>query len=454
MESRANTPDIKGQAISRRTFSKRTLAGIAGIAAAPMFMPQTAKGANERLILGLIGAGGMATHLSGRFGGAGIAAVCDVDLGRAGKLAERVGTKDVYQDYRKLLERDDIDAVVIATPQHWHALQSIHAAQAGKDIYCEKPMTYSVVEGRRVVEAVRKYGCVFQTGSQQRSGHNEHTGITHVRNGTIGKITKVIASNYRSAQRTRQPREKIPEELDWDMFCGPAIKPPYNFVIRDNGSKPSWSGIERFSGGDMADWGSHGLDLAQWGLGMDESGPEEVWVEGEPFKPMYSTAENPGERRGGPNKPTVFMTYPDGIVMEFTGHPESGVTFVGEKGQLRVTRGGYQSDPRELVRAPLEDPGEEIYRGYQYALDTSHQQNWLDCVKDRSDPVASAEVGHRTATICHLGNIARWVSEVTGETGNKLKWDAKKERFTNCELANSFYLDPPRRKGFELPSKV
>lgn len=442
--------------INRRSFMKQSIAAGVAAAVAPMFMPQSAKGANDRIVLGIIGIGNQGNFNANCLQklGCSIAGIADVYLPRAREMAIKYNAQYVHQDYRKLLEHDDIDAVVIATPLHWHALNCIHAAQAGKDIYCEKPMTHSILEGRRIVEAVRKYGRVFQTGSQQRSGRNEHTGITHVRNGTIGNIKKVIASDYRSAQRTRQPLEKIPAGLDWDMWCGPAMETPYNFVIWDNRSKPSWSGIERFSGGDMTDWGAHGLDIAQWGLGMDASGPEEVWVEGEPFKPMYSTAEKPGERRDGPNKPTVFMQYPGGIVMEFTGHNQGGVTFVGEKGRISVTRGGYSADPKELITKPLENPKEKVHHGYQYALKNDHRQDWLNSIKDRSDPVASAEAGHRTATVCHLGNIARWVSEVTGETGVKLKWDAREERFTNCDLANSFYLDPPRRKGYELPEKV
>ncbi|MFO7905864.1 MAG: Gfo/Idh/MocA family oxidoreductase [Pirellulaceae bacterium] len=446
----------KGSNMNRRSFLKQTaiVGGVVG--AAPMILPHNAFGANDRIVVGSIGVGKMGSGQLKKLhkrSGVVIGAVADVYLPRAQQRAEMVNA-DAYQDYRKLLERDDIDGVVIATPLHWHALNCIHAAQAGKDIYCQKPMTHNVFEGRKVVEAVRKYDCVFQTGSQQRSGRNEHIGITHVRNGALGKISRVIASDYRSPQETRHPKEKIPEGLDWDMWCGPAIMPPYNFVVWDNSSKPSWSGVRRFSGGDMTDWGSHGLDIAQWGLGMDDSGPEEVWVEGEPFKPMYSTPQNPGNRRDGPNKPTVYMKYPGDIIMEFTGGSKSGVRFIGEAGSIQVTRGSYKADPGELIEGPLENPDERIHRGYEYAVGTDHEQDWLNCIKERRDPIASVEAGHRTAIICHLGNIARWVSHVTGETGKKLKWDAKEERFTNCPIANSFYLNPPRRKGYELPDSV
>jgi hypothetical protein len=289
---------------------------------------------------------------------------------------------------------------------------------------------------------------VLQTGSQQRSGSQEYTGCTYVRNGAIGRVTRVLASNYHSPMEPLHPEQEIPEGLDWDMWCGPGEKPPYNFVIWDNRSDPSWVSIRPFSGGEMTDWGSHGLDMAQWGLGMDESGPVEVWTEGEPFKSLASTPERPGGRHRGPRSPKVLMKYPGDIVMELDGGPGvSGVTFVGEKGSLTVTRGRFRSDPPELTAEPLSDPKVELYRS------TNHHQNWLDCIKERRDPVANAETGHRSATICHLGNIARWVSELTGQTGQKLAWDAVAERFTNSDEANRF-LDPPCRPPYRFPETV
>ena len=422
-------------------------------------------GANDRLVFGVIGVGNMGTGHVQNFSKRGsIAAIADAYLPHAEENAkwladnDRVGkgnTVEVVQDYRKLLERDDIDAVIIASPQHWHALQSIHAAQAGKDIYCEKPITYSIWEGRQVVKAVEKHNVVFQTGSQQRSSHVSHLGLTHVRNGTIGKIRRVLASNYRSPQDNGWPGMPVHDGLDWDLWCGPAQKPEFNHAIWSNKGnvQPCWSGIRLFSGGDMTDWGSHGIDMIQWGLGMDLAGPEEVWVEGEPFKPMVSTPEQPGGRRGGPNSPKVFMRYPGGTILEFEGGHESGGTFIGENGQISVTRQNVQSDPPELTRQPLENPGDEIYRGHEYARSTDHAQDWMNAVKERRNPVANAETGHRTATVCHLGNIARWVSGITGETGHKLKWDAAAERFTNSDEANRF-VRTPSRKGYEIPEVV
>jgi predicted dehydrogenase len=434
---------------SRRRFLQAGIATSTAALAAPWLLPAAARGANDRIVLGGIGVGNQGSSLVRAFSrSCSIAAIADVYLPRAEEVAKSVGAKHVYQDYRKLLEHDDIDAVLIATPHRWHALNCIHAAQAGKDIYCEKPLTYSILEGRRIVQAVRKYQRVFQTGSQQRSGSSEYQGCMYVRNGAIGKLTHVVASNYHSPMEPKWPEQEIPDGLDWDRWCGPAEPPPYNFVIWDNRSNPSWVSISPFSGGEVTDWGSHGLDMAQWGLGMDDSGPEEIWTEGEPFKPLDSTPEAPGGRHRGVNAPRVFMKYPGDIVMELAGGPgNSGVRFVGEKGSITVVRGRFSSDPAELTAQPLKDPQVELYRS------TNHHADWLNCIKERRDPVAHAEAGHRSATVCHLMNIARWVSQRTGETGQRLQWDASNERFTNSPEGNA-YLDPPRRKGYELPAQV
>jgi len=246
----------------------------------------------------------------------------------------------------------------------------------------------------------------------------------------------------------KYPKQDIPDGLDWDMWCGPAEPPPFNFVIWDNSSNPSWVSIRPFAGGEMTDWGAHGLDMAQWGLGMDEGGPVEVWTEGEPFKSMTSTPEAPGGRHRGPRAPKVCMKYPGDTVMELDGGPgNSGVRFVGEEGSMAVTRGRFLSDPVELTAEPLRDPKVQLYRS------EDHAGNWLECIKERRDPVAHAEIGHRSVTICHLANIARWVSEVTGETGQKLQWDAQQERFTNSPEANRF-LNASWREPYQLPESV
>lgn len=455
------TPMKKSSPMNRRSFLKRTAAvGLAGIAA-PMILPRHVlgingePGANERIVLGGIGVGNQGRYLLGALSKTcRIGAIADVYLPRAREVAESLHAQHVFQDYRHLLERSDIDAVVVATPLHWHALNCIHAAQAGKDIFCEKPLAYSIGEGRKIAEAVHKYNRVLQTGIQGRLNRNAYTGCAHARLGSVGQITRVLAHNYYSPMNPRFPAQAVPEGLDWDLWCGPAQKLPYNFAVWDNRTTPSWVSLRPFSGSSMTDWGSHGLDLAQWGLGMDASGPEEVWVEGEPYREMDSTPENPGARQQGVNSPRVFMKYPGGVILEMTDTIRwSEVQFVGPNGTINVTRDGYRMDPAELMRQRLTDSQIKLYRGHQYSIENDVLQDWVGCIKERRQPGADVEVGQRTTTLCHLANIARWVSEITGETGQKLKWDAVNERFTNSPEANTF-LNPPRREGYELPQDV
>lgn len=442
---------MKTRPTRRRFIASGLRGGLAAAVAsgmAPMFVPSRAFGANERIVIGGIGVGKQGSGLVRSFAKiAQMGAISDVYLPRAEQVAKDVGAAAVHQNYRALLDRKDIDAVIVATPHHWHALCCIHAAQAGKDIYCEKPLAYSIVEGRRVVEAVRKHGRVLQTGLQQRSGGKEYAGCMFVRNGALGRITRVIASKYCSPMDPDFPEQPVPEGLDWERWCGPADLLPFNQVVWDNNSNPSWVSLRPFSGGSMTDWGAHGLDMAQWGLGMDDTGPEEIWTEGAPFAAQVSTPASPGGRQKGPAGPTVFMRYPGDVVMELTGGPQFGVTFVGEKGRLTLERGKFTSDPAELTAKPLTSPSIEVARS------TNHHQNWLDCIRSRQDPVANVEIGQRTTSVCHLANIARWVSGLTGETGQKLRWDAAAERFTNSDEANRF-LSRPARKGYELPDTV
>ena len=438
-------------------FPRRTLlqsgltTGLAAAVAsgtAPLFIPGRTFGANERIVIGGIGVGNQGSGLVRSFAKrASVAAISDVYLPRAEKLAGEVGAGSVHQDYRALLDRKDIDAVIVATPHHWHALCCIHAAQAGKDIYCEKPLAYSILEGRRVVEAVRKHGRVLQTGMQQRSGIKEQAGCRLVRAGGLGKISRVIASNYASPMEPDFPEQPVPEGLDWERWCGPADLLPFNKVVWDNRSDPSWVSLRPFSGGSMTDWGAHGLDMAQWSLGMDTTGPEEVWVEGEPFKPQVSTPEKPGGRQRGPNAPKVCMRYPGDIILELAGGPQFGVTFVGEKGRLTLQRGGFKADPADLAVDPAAAAAVAIIQS------TDHHQNFLDCIKSRAEPAAGPEVGQRSTSLGHLANIARWVSGLTSETDKRLRWDAAAERFTNSDEANRF-LSRPYRAGYTLPADV
>jgi predicted dehydrogenase len=261
--------------LSRRSFLQTSTAVAASALAIPYFAPQRAFGANERVITGHIGLGGQGRgNLNAFISNA--AAVCDVDKNNAAKAAKMVEDKgnkcEVYGDYRKMLERKDIDAVVISTPDHWHALPTIHACEAGKDVYCEKPLTLTVAEGRKMVEAARKHKRVVQTGSQQRSSKEFLQACSLVRNGHIGKVHTVLVG----LPKSNHPGEPVPDsdpppELDYEMWLGPAPYRPYNKKRVHYNFRFFWD----YSGGQMTNWGAHHIDIAQWGLGMDDSGPVE-----------------------------------------------------------------------------------------------------------------------------------------------------------------------------------
>ena len=429
--------------IPRRTFLRRTAAVAGAGLAMPYIIPSgvLSQQPNEQIGIAGIGVGrrgaqvisGLKNHKESRF-----VAFADVDLNRAKAHADKYGG-EAYQDYRKLLERDDVDAVVSATVDHWRALTCIHACQAGKDIYAEKPMTLTIREGRLMVEAVRKYGRVFQTGSQQRSMAQNRKGCELIRNGKLGKLEKILASNFPSPWEVDFPGQPVPQGLDWDMWCGPTEPVPYHqdlFIPRAN---PGWISFRTYSGGEMTGWGAHGFDQVQWALGMDESGPVEVWTEGGPFDPpTYTEPTGRGPGEGACNKPKVFMKYPGDVVMELGGGPGGGAVFIGEKGKLTIDRGKCVSDPPEIAQEELTDDDIRLYES------ASHTGNWLECIKSRQKPVCDVEVGHRSGTVCHLGNIARW-------TGRKLTWDPVKEHFVGDKQANAL-LDRPRRTGYRLPT--
>jgi predicted dehydrogenase len=337
------------------------------------------------------------------------------------------------------LERKDVDAIVTATPEQWRGLICIHACQAGKDLYVEKPMSLTIREGRLIAQAVRKHKRVFQTGSQQRSMFPNYVGCALVRSGKLGKIQRVIAHNYPSPWEGKLPGERVPDELDWEMWCGGTEVTPYHNDLYLPRAKPGWLSFRPYSGGEMTGWGSHGFDQVQWALGMDESGPIEVWTEGPAFEPLTYTQPEGKERGDGIcGNPKVFFRYAGDIVMELGKGPMGGAIFIGEKGKLTIDRSFCKSDPPELA----EEAKEQRVPG----LTENHMRNWIDCVRSRQKPVADVEIGHRSATVCHLGNIAR-------RLGRKLRWDPVREVFPDDAEANGL-LDRPRRKGYELPQTV
>jgi len=426
---------------NRRHFLHRC-AGAFGALAVPAIVPRRvlasadAPGANDRIGIGYIGFGRRAPQI-GLSRDAATVAVSDCHLGRAEATAARYGAL-AFQDYRKMLERPEVDAVIVATPDHWHALASIHACQAGKDVYCEKPLSLTIREGRAMVAAARKYDRVFQTGSQQRSDAKCRLGCELIRNGRIGRVVRVLAANYPSPWNCALPGEPAPDGLDWDLWCGPTQPRPFHADLYPCRAKPGWCSFRDYSGGEMTGWGAHGLDQVQWALGTDDTGPVELWTEGERFDPP-TYAEPESKTRGDAicSKPKTFMRYASGTILEFGGGPGGGAVFIGQQGRITIDRGALKAEPAELLDDPL--PPDAV----RLEASDNHVQNWLECIRSRRKPVADVEIGHRSATLCHLGNIARWLSR-------RAVWDPAREAFPGDDEANAL-LDRPRRKPYELP---
>lgn len=438
--------------MSKRVSRRMFVQGVAAAVSAPMIVPRSVLGSpgkpapSERITLGFIGMGLMNRHHLGAFLGNAevqVLAVCDVDTTRrehAKKMVEDRYAKDrakeqykgcgAYNDFRQLIERKDINAVVIATPDHWHCIPAVEAVRAGKDVYCEKPLTLTIAEAKVMIDAVRKYNRVFQTGSQQRSDREFRVACEAVRNGRIGKIKAVYAAVGGPSRPCDLPEEPQEPGLDWDLWLGPAPKRPYNSILSPRGVHnhfPAWRSYQEYSGGGMTDWGAHHFDIAQWGLGMDESGPVEV-----------IPPPNPASGRG------VRWVYANGVELIHGSHKDpdgqerGGVHFVGTEGIVYVDRGKLQSWPEKVVKEPL---GANEVRLYQ---SPGHHRDWLNCIRSRQRPICDVEIGARSVTVCHLGNLAYW-------HGRRLKWDPKAWRFVDDEQANK-WLDRQRRGPWQLPT--
>jgi len=423
---------LQKENIDRRQFLKRAGVAAAGVVGFPYFVSSFALGKaggvapGDRITIGVIGTGLQGvSNLKGFMvkSGAEVVAVCDVDAGHRQEAREIAGldARSAYNDFRELLARNDIDAVVVATPDHWHVPISIAAAKAGKDIFCQKPLTLTIAGGRALCDAVRRYGRVLQTGSQQRSSDNFRFACELVRNGRIGKVHTVevgIPGNNRTCGSTWTP-EPVPKGFDYDFWLGPAQWAPYT----EQRCHYQFRFILDYSGGQVTNWGAHHLDIAQWGLGMDDSGPVEVTGDGEfPTTGLFTTA----------TRVHFECKYANGVKLICqTQSGGSGTKFEGTEGWLYVSRHGLEAEPASLLTETIGIGEIHLYES------RDHKQDFLDCIKLRKDPIAPAEVGHRSATICHLGNIAMMLKR-------KLRWDPDKERFINDEQANSMLSRPMR----------
>jgi predicted dehydrogenase len=426
-------------ASSRRTF----LRNAAILGAAPLILPgrvwSQATAPSKRLTLGCIGMGKqMKGHLGAFIGrdDVEVLAVCDVDTTRREAALKRVeeayakkagqtykGCK-AYGDFREVLARKDIDAVVIATPDHWHAYIAIAAVNAGKDVYCEKPLTYNVREAVELVKAVRKANRVFQVGSQQRSSKEFRVACELVRNRVLGRVNSIHVSFGDPATPYNQPAEPIEPGLDWKMWCGPGPMVDYSPFLAPRGLHdhfPKWRNTWEFGGGMITDWGAHHIDIAQWALNMDGNGPVEVRA-----PENWETA-----KRG------AQLVYADGTVL--THVKGKGVSFYGTEGECHVNRGKFElilggktvhkfwdkevekttSMEREVTlteREYLADAKIKVYNS------RTHFQDFLDCVQSRKRPICDVEVGASSVIACHVMNFAY-------HYGANAKWDPTRSRF-------------------------
>jgi predicted dehydrogenase len=352
-----------------------------------------------------------------------VAAVCDVDRNHRDMAADIVLQKTgrrvgVYKDFRDLCDRQDIDAVLIAVPDHWHALTSIYAMESGKDVYCEKPLTLTIAEGQAMVKAARRYGTVFQTGSQQRSDNRFRLACELVRNEKIGKLVRVDTHIGGIDGGSWQQPTTPPPELDWNFWLGPAPYADYT----PNRCHYQFRWFTDYSGGKMTDWGAHHNDIAQWGIGADGSGP--VKVSGKGTFHENGPHDVPGEF-------DVTYTYENGVVLECHSQGENGAKFTGEDGWVFVSRGEIRASDPEILKTKFSSSDTRLY------VSRDHHDNWLDCIQSRERPICDVEIGHRSCTICHLGNIAM-------QLGRELKWDPAAEQFVDDEQANRLVSKPMR----------
>jgi predicted dehydrogenase len=424
------------ESATRRDFLKLAASTLAvpTIAARSFLRAEDKAPPSERIGIGFIGSGKIIRHHMDvllPMKEVQALAVSDVDTTRREHGKKRIEdrySKDgsfkgcgAYVDYAELLARKDIDAVVIGTPDHWHAAALIDAAKAAKDIYCEKPLTLTIEEAKLCIDAVRKHARVMQTGSQQRSSQEFRVACELVRSGRIGKVQKVYAAVGGPSKWCDLPEEPMEPGLEWDRWLGQAPKRPYSSVLSPRGvhdNFPAWRNYREYSGGGMTDWGAHHFDIAQWGLGMDDSGPVEI-----------IPPEDPKATSG------LRFVYENGVELVHGG--PGGVVFVGTEGEIFVDRGRSSSKPDTILKQPLGEKDVHLYRSQ------GHQRDWLDCIRTRKDPICPVEVGARSVTVCHLGNIAYWEHR-------KLRWDPKAWRFVGDEEANR-WIGREQRAPYELP---
>ncbi len=405
-----------------RLRRRRFLRDTALAAAAPAVVPARVLGKqppSQTITIGCIGVGRMGTgdmrSILG-FKEVRVTTVCDVDSRRADNARQRVNRRYKNEDcaatgdYREVVADEKIDAVMIATPDHWHAIPAIAAAEAGKDIFLQKPLTFSIEEGRVLSDTVRRYGRILQVGSQQRSDSRFRFACELARNERIGTLQSVTVGLGTDPGCGVQPVMPVPDTLDYDFWLGPAPAVPYTErrVHPQKGyGRPGWLRVRDYGAGMITGWGAHHMDIAHWGMGMEHGGP--VQIEGTGKFPADGLWDVHGQF-------TIDYVYPGGIPVNCSSKHPNGVRFAGTDGWVYVRRGKIDAEPKSLLREKIGPDEIHLYES------RSHKGNWIACMKSRKQPVAPVENGHRSCTACLLGDIAM-------RTGKKLRWDPKTERF-------------------------
>jgi predicted dehydrogenase len=459
---------------TRRDFIK-TSAALSAAAATPYFFAPPnvqaqdakAKSANDRPLIGCIGTGDRWQAVGPQalnFGDC--VAVCDVDsehMAQGKSKVEGIQNKagrerkiEAYEDYRKLLDRKDIDVVTIVTPDHWHSKIAIEAMKAGKDVYCEKPLTLTIDEGKQIIKVLKETGRVFQVGTQQRSEMSAEKGkfpqqfltaVALCHAGRLGKIKKVECRIGGAPTSPELPKVSVPSQLNWDMWLGQA--PMVDYVSAPSGGKYPYSRTHyefrwwyEYSGGKMTDWGAHHVDIAQWAIQMDRSGPKSVEgvmaVHPVPFKGGYPTVSN---RYNAATKFDVKALFPNDVEMHILSDGENGILITGDKGELFVSRGALRGSAVDALKDhPLpEDAITKLYKGKKPG---NHMANFFECIKTREQPISDVYTHHRSMTTCHLANIAIRLDR-------KLNWNPETEQIVGDEEANA-WQKREARKGYEV----
>ncbi|ADE53816.1 Gfo/Idh/MocA family protein [Coraliomargarita akajimensis] len=421
---------------TRRSFLKKGATLSASLFAAPMILRAETLGMNghvgpnSKINMAFIGFGLQMRGHTGIASNRDVQAthVCDVKswaLEGAKRTMAGRGFPDVIAtpDYEDIIQDPSVDAVMIVTPDHWHAAISIAAMKAGKDVYVEKPMTLTIEEGKAMVEAEKRYGSIVQVGSQQRSERAFRKAAEIVRNGWIGEIKEVYAGLGNFPQPTIQAEQPIPEGFNYDKWLGPAPYEPYSDKRVEGNYGGGWRCYWEYGSRKNGDWGAHHYDIIQWALGRDHTGPVKFTPKG------YQGAQY------------LSYEYADGIKVVRDNPDRKGhmIRFIGTEGEVCVSRGGrIDTTPADLASRPLGPGDTQLYRNHN-----GHHRNWLDCIKNRKQPICPATVGHRTGTICQLAGIAE-------RLGRPIQWDPKAEQIVGDADA-ARWQDRPRRAGYELP---